>query len=256
MGMLDGRRGIIFGVANEKSIAWAIAKALHAEGAELVFTYASDILEKRVRPLAESLGAKLILPCDVTQDDQIQEVFRCVQTDFGHLDILIHAIAFANREDLKGDYLTISRDGFRIALDVSAYSLTILTRHALPLMEGRPASIITLTYLGGERVIPRYNVMGVAKAALEASVRYLASDLGPKGIRINAISAGPVRTLASSGIAGFLDMLHHVETTAPLRRNVSSEDVAKTAVYLASDLSSTVTGEIIYVDAGYHIMGM
>ena len=256
MGLLDGRKGIIFGVANDKSIAWAIAKALSVEGAELAFTYAGEVLEKRVRPLAESLGSKIIIPCDVTRDDQIQQVFDQIRAHFGHLDILVHAIAFANREDLKGDYLNTSREGFRLALDVSAYSLTALARHAAPLMEGRPASIITLTYFGAEKVIPRYNVMGVAKAALEASVRYLSADLGPKGIRINSISAGPIRTLASAGISGFLEMLHHVEAKAPLRRNVSTEEVAKTAVYLASDLSSGVTGEVIYVDAGYNIMGM
>ena len=256
MGLLDGRKGVIFGVANEKSIAWAIAKALHAEGAELAFSYAGEVLEKRVRPLAEGLGSKLVLLCDVTQDDQIQKVTDTLKREWGGLDILIHSIAFANRDDLKGDYLNVSREGFRLALDVSAYSLTALTRYALPLMEGRSASIITLTYLGGERVVPGYNVMGVAKAALEASVRYLALDLGPRGIRINAISAGPIRTLASSGISGFKDMLHHVEEKAPLRRNVSNEDVAKTAIYLASELSLGVTGELIYVDAGYNIMGM
>lgn len=256
MGLLDGRKGVIFGVANEKSIAWAIARALHAEGAELAFTYAGEVLEKRVRPLAEGLGSKLILPCDVTQDDQIQKVTDTIKKEWGGFDILIHSIAFANRDDLKGDYLNVSREGFRLALDVSAYSLTALTRHVLPLMEGRSASIITLTYLGGERVVPGYNVMGVAKAALDASVRYLALDLGPRGIRINAISAGPIRTLASSGISGFKDMLHHVEEKAPLRRNVSNDDVAKTAIYLASELSVGVTGELIYVDAGYNIMGM
>ena len=256
MGLLEGRKGVIFGVANEKSIAWAIAKALHAEGAELAFTYAGEVLEKRVRPLAEGLGSKLILPCDVTQDDQIQKVMDTIERAWGCFDILIHSIAFANRDDLKGDYLNVSREGFRLALDVSAYSLTVLTRYALPLMEGRSASIITLTYLGGERVVPGYNVMGVAKAALDASVRYLALDLGPRGIRINAISAGPIRTLASSGISGFKDMLHHVEEKAPLRRNISNEDVAKTAIYLASELSVGVTGELIYVDAGYNIMGM
>ena len=256
MGLLNGRKALIFGVANEKSIAWAIAKALHAEGAELAFTYAGEVLEKRVRPLAEGLGSKLIFPCDVTQDDQIQNVTESLKREWGGFDILIHSIAFANRDDLKGDYLNVSREGFRLALDVSAYSLTALTRYALPLMEGRSASIITMTYLGGERVVPGYNVMGIAKAALEASVRYLALDLGPRGIRINAISAGPIRTLASAGISGFKDMLHHVEEKSPLRRNVSNEDVAKTAIYLASELSMGVTGELIYVDAGYNIMGM
>ena len=256
MGLLDGRKGVIFGVANEKSIAWAIAQKLHKEGAELAFTFAGDALEKRVRPLADSLGAKLILPCDVTKDDQIQAVFDQIRSSFGHLDILIHAIAYANKEDLKTDFLSTSRDGFKLAQDVSAYSLTALARYAAPLMEGRPASILTLSYYGAEKVVPRYNVMGVAKAALEASVRYLAADLGPRGIRVNAISAGPIRTLASAGISGFLDMLHHVEAKAPLRRNISAEEVAGTALYLASDLASGVTGEVIYVDAGYHIMGM
>jgi len=256
MGLLNGRKGIIFGVANEKSIAWSIARRMNQEGAELAFTYAGEALEKRVRPLAESVGAKLILPCDVTKDDQIQAVFEQVRSAFGHLDILVHAIAFANKEDLKADFLSTTRDGFRLAQDVSAYSLTVLARHAAPLMEGRPASILTLSYYGAEKVVPRYNVMGVAKAALEASVRYLAADLGPKGIRVNAISAGPIRTLASAGISGFLDMLHHVEAKAPLRRNISAEEVAGTALYLASDLASGVTGEVIYVDAGYHIMGM
>jgi enoyl-[acyl-carrier protein] reductase I len=256
MGLLDGRKGVIFGVANEKSIAWAIAQKLHKEGAELAFTFAGEALEKRVRPLADSLGAKLILPCDVTKDDQIQAVFDQIRSAFGHLDILVHAIAFANKEDLKTDFLSTTRDGFRLAQDVSAYSLTVLARHAAPLMEGRPASILTLSYYGAEKVVPRYNVMGVAKAALEASVRYLAADLGPRGIRVNAISAGPIRTLASAGISGFLDMLHHVEAKAPLRRNISAEEVAGTALYLASDLASGVTGEVIYVDAGYHIMGM
>ncbi|MBI3995419.1 MAG: enoyl-ACP reductase [Nitrospirae bacterium] len=256
MGLLDGRKGIIFGVANEKSIAWAIAQKLHKEGAELAFTFAGEALEKRVRPLADSLGAKLILQCDVTKDDQIEAVFRQVQSSFGHLDILVHGIAFANKEDLKTDFLNTSRDGFRLAQDVSAYSLTALARHAAPLMQGRAGSILTLTYYGSEKVIPRYNVMGVAKASLEASVRYLAADLGPKGIRVNAISAGPIRTLASAGISGFLEMLHHVEAKAPLRRNVTAEEVAGTALYLASDLSSGVTGEVIYVDAGYNIMGM
>jgi enoyl-[acyl-carrier protein] reductase I len=256
MGLLDGRKGIIFGVANEKSIAWAIAQKLHKEGAELAFTFAGEALEKRVRPLADSLSAKLILQCDVTKDDEIQAVFQQVQSSFGHLDILVHAIAFANKEDLKSDFLNTSRDGFRLAHDVSAYSLTALARHAAPLMQGRPGSILTLTYYGAEKVVPRYNVMGVAKAALEASVRYLAADLGPKGIRVNAISAGPIRTLASAGISGFMEMLHYVEAKAPLRRNVTAEEVAGTALYLASDLSSGVTGEIIFVDAGYNIMGM
>jgi enoyl-[acyl-carrier protein] reductase I len=255
MGLLSGRKGIIFGVANDKSIAWGIAQALHQEGAELAFTYAGEALEKRVRPLAESVGSKLILPCDVTKDDQIQSVFEKLRERFGSLDLLVHAIAFANRDDLKAEYMNTTREGFRIAMDVSVYSLTVLTRHAAPLMEGRPGSIITMTYYGAEKVIPKYNVMGVAKAALEASVRYLAADLGPKGIRVNAISAGPIRTLASAGISGFLDMLHHAEEKAPLHRNVTTDEVGRTALYLASDLSSGVTGEVLYVDAGYNIVG-
>jgi enoyl-[acyl-carrier protein] reductase I len=256
MGLLEGRKGIIFGVANERSIAWAIARALHGEGMELAFTYAGEVMEKRVRPLAEEIGSKVILPCDVTKDDQISEVFEVVKREFGFLDHLVHSVAFANREDLKGDYLDTSRDGFHLALDVSAYSLTALARAAVPLMAGRSGSIVTMTYLGADRVVPQYNVMGIAKAALEASVRYLAADLGAKGIRINAISAGPIRTLAASGISGFQEMLRHVEGKAPLRRNVTVEDVGRSALYLASDLSSGVTGEVIYVDSGYHIMGM
>ncbi|HEY5649680.1 MAG TPA: enoyl-ACP reductase [Nitrospiria bacterium] len=256
MGLLEGRKGIIFGVANEKSIAWAIAKALHENGAELAFTYAGEALEKRVRPLADSLGAKLILPCDVTRDEDIENVFKEVQSGFGSLNILVHAVAFANKEDLKGRFLETSRDGFALAQDISAYSLTALARHASPLMEGQPGSILTLSYYGAEKVVPRYNVMGVAKASLEASVRYLAADMGPGGVRVNAISAGPVRTLASAGISGFKDMLHHVEEKAPLRRNVTADEVAGAALFLASDLSSGITGEVIYVDGGYHIMGM
>ncbi|HSG06651.1 MAG TPA: enoyl-ACP reductase [Nitrospiria bacterium] len=256
MDLLKGRKGIIFGVANEKSIAWAIAKSLSSNGAELALTYAGEALEKRVRPLAAEIGSKVILPCDVTKDEDIKSTFEQVKSSFGHLDILIHAVAFANREDLKGDFLDTSREGFALAQDISAYSLTVLSRHAAPLMEGRPASILTLSYYGAEKVIPRYNVMGVAKASLEASVRYLAADLGPKGIRVNAISAGPIRTLASAGIAGFKDMLHHVAEKAPLRRNVTAEEVAGTALYLTSDLSTGVTGEVVYVDGGYHIIGM
>jgi len=256
MGILDGKRGLIFGVANERSIAWAISEALHREGAELAFTYAGETLEKRVRPLAEEIGAKIIIPCDVTRDGEIDEVFRHVQREWGGLDILIHSIAFANREDLANPYVQTSRQGFQLALDVSAYSLVALTRGAAPLMEGRGGSILTMTYLGSEKVIPNYNVMGIAKAALEASVRYLAAELGPKGIRVNAISAGPIKTLAAAGIAGFRDMLHYSSERAPLKRNVEAAEVAKAALYLSSDLASAVTGEILHVDAGYSIMGM
>jgi enoyl-[acyl-carrier protein] reductase I len=256
MGLLDGKKAAIFGVANERSIAWAISEALHAEGAELAFTYAGEILEKRVRPLAESIGAKIILPCDVTKDEEIEKVFSTLKQQWGGVDILIHAIAFANKEDLANPYVQTSRAGFHLAMDVSAYSLVALARYAVPLMEGRDSAILTLTYMGSEKVIPNYNVMGIAKAALEASVRYLAYDLGPKGIRVNAISAGPLRTLASAGIADFKSMLHHVAERSPLKRNIDAEEVGKTALYLCGPWGSAVTGEIVHVDAGYNIMGM
>jgi enoyl-[acyl-carrier protein] reductase I len=255
MGLLDGKKAAIFGVANDRSIAWAISEALHAEGAELAFTFAGEILEKRVRPLAEGIGAKIILPCDVTKDDEIEKVFATLKQEWGGLDIMIHAIAFARKEDLANPYVQTSRHGFHLAMDVSAYSMVALARPAAALMEGRRGSMLTLTYMGSERVIPNYNVMGVAKAALEASVRYLAHDLGPKGIRVNAISAGPIRTLAASGIADFKEMLHHVSARAPLKRNIDAEEVGKTALFLCSDWGSAVTGEVLHVDAGYSIMG-
>src|SRR5499425_752720 len=210
MGLLDGKKAVIFGVANDRSIAWAISEAFHAEGAELAFTYAGEVLEKRVRPLAEGIGAKIILPCDVTKDEEIEKVFTTLKQEWSGLDILIHAIAFANKEDLSNPYVHTSRQGFHLAMDVSAYSLVALARHAAPLMEWRKASMVTMTYMGSERVVPNYNVMGVAKAALEASVRYLAHDLGPKGIRVNAISAGPIKTLAAAGIDGFAEILDHI----------------------------------------------
>ena len=255
MGLLDGKKAAIFGVANDRSIAWAISQALHAEGAELAFTFAGEILEKRVRPLAEGIGAKIILPCDVTKDDEIENVFATLKHEWGGLDIMIHAIAFARKEDLANPFVQTSRHGFHLAMDVSAYSMVALARPAAALMEGRRGSMLTLTYMGSERVIPNYNVMGVAKAALEASVRYLAHDLGSKGIRVNAISAGPIRTLASSGIADFKEMLHHVSERAPLKRNIDAEEVGKTALFLCSDWGSAVTGEVLHVDAGYSIMG-
>lgn len=254
--MLAGKKALIFGVANERSIAWAIAQELRAQGAELGFTFAGEVLEKRVRPLAESVGSNIVLPCDVTKDDEIERVFEQVGAKWTGLDILIHAIAYAKKEDLSQPYVQTSREGFQTALDISAYSLVALTRCAAPLMRGRGGSIITLTYMGSEKVIPNYNVMGIAKAALEASVRYLAHDLGAEGTRINAISAGPVKTLAASGIAGFRDMLQYAAERAPLKRNIDPGEVAKTAAYLASDMGSGVTGEILHVDAGYHIMGM
>jgi enoyl-[acyl-carrier protein] reductase I len=255
MGMLDGKKGVIFGVANERSIAWAIAQALKKEGMDIAFTYANEALETRVRPLAEGMGARIILPCDVNIDSQIEALFKTLKNEWGSLDALIHSVAFAKKEELKGEYLNTSRDGFKVALEASAYSLVALSRASLPLMQDSGGSVITLSYYGSEKVIPNYNVMGVAKAALECSVRYLAADLGPRKIRVNAISAGPVKTLAAMGITGFKSILDATEAKAPLRRNITHEEVAQTALFLASGLSSGVTGETIYVDAGYNIMG-
>ncbi len=254
MGLLEGKRGIIFGVANDMSIAWGIAQQLKAEGATLAFTYLNDSLEKRVRPLAESLGADQILPCDVTNDEDIEAVFKTLEKEWGSLDFVVHAVAFANREDLKHGFSQTSRAGFQLALDISAYSLVAMTRYAVPLMN-KGGSIVTMTYLGAERVIPNYNVMGVAKAALEASVRYLAAELGEKNIRVNAVSAGPIKTLAASGIANFREKLKLMDERAPLRRCVTQEEVGKASLYLLSDLASGVTGEVHYVDSGYNIQG-
>ncbi|MBI5561093.1 MAG: enoyl-ACP reductase [Deltaproteobacteria bacterium] len=256
MGLLDGKKALIFGVANERSIAWGIAKALKKEGAEIAFTYAAENLESRVRPLAASCGSKIVLPCDATNDGEMDALFATLKREWGGLDILLHSIAFAKKEELKGEFLNTSRDGFRLAMDVSVYSLVALSQRACPLMEGRNGSIITITYLGSERVIPNYNVMGVGKAALEASVKYLAGGLGLKKIRVNAISAGPIKTLAAMGITGFKEILDSVEKKAPLRRNITLEDIGGSAVYLASDLSSGMTGAIIYVDSGFNIMGV
>jgi len=255
MGLLDNKKAIIFGVANEKSIAWAIAQALHKEGAELAFTYAGEVIKERVTPLAESIGSKLILPCDVSKDNEIDAVFNKIKEKWEGLDILVHSIAFANKEELKGLYADTSREGFRLAMDVSAYSLVALAKRAYPLMEGRSGSIITMTYLGSERVTPNYNVMGVAKASLEANMRYMAASLGPEGTRVNAISSGPIRTLAASGIKGLKDFLAHVERVAPLRRNVTIEEVGNVAAFLCSDYASAITGEVTYVDCGYNSVG-
>jgi enoyl-[acyl-carrier protein] reductase I len=257
MGLLTGKVAAVFGVANERSIGWAIAQALHQEGAELAFNFLGEALERRVRPLAQEVGAKVVLPCDVTKDEEIGAFFEAITQHYGGLDFLIHSVAFADRRDLQGAYVDTSREGFALALNVSAFSLVALSKAALPLMEARGGgSVVTMSYYGAEKVVPRYNVMGVAKAALEASVRYLAADLGPKNIRVNAISAGPVKTLASAGISGFKDMLHHAETKAPLRRNISTEEVGRTALFLCGPWSSGITGQVIYVDAGYQIMGM
>lgn len=255
MGLFEGKTALIFGVANERSIAWGIAQALHREGCELAFGYGAPMLEKRVRPLAESVGARLVELCDVTDDTAIERVFEKVKETYGTIDVLVHSIAFADRRDLQGRFVETSRDGFKMALDISAYSLVALTRAAEPLMPDG-GSILTLTYYGSVKVAPQYNVMGVAKAALEACVRYLASDLGSKGIRVNAISAGPIKTLAASGVGGFKKILSYSEQASPLRTLVTTEDVGNTALWLLSDWSRGVTGEIVYVDAGWNIMGL
>ena len=253
--IMAGKRGIVMGVANERSIAWGIASKLQSQGAELAFTYQGDALLKRVRPLAESIGSDIILPCDVTDDASIDAVFDTLQERWGKLDFLVHAIAYADKEELKGKYLNTSRGNFVRSLDISCYSLTAVAQRAVPLMKDG-GSIVTLTYYGAERVMPHYNVMGVAKAALEASVRYLAADLGDRDIRVNAISAGPIKTQAASGIGDFRYILKWNEYNSPLRRNVSLEQVGGAALYLLSDLSGGVTGEVHHVDSGYHVVGM
>ena len=255
MGLLDGKNALVFGVANDHSIAWGIAKALHEQGATVGFSSIESLIDKRVRPLAESIGSTFVEPCDVQVDADIERVFARWGETTDHLDILVHALAFAKREDLAGGFIDTSRDGFALAMDVSAYSYVALARGARPYLRAG-SSLMTLTYYGSEKVVANYNVMGVAKAALEASTRYLAADLGPSGIRVNAISAGPVRTLAAAGIAGFKQMYGAFDEVAPLRANITIEDVGKTAVYLASDLSSAVTGEVVYVDGGFNIMGV
>ncbi len=255
MGLMDGKNVLVFGVANKRSIAWGITEKLHAEGANIGISYAIPELEKRVFPLAEAIGCTFVERANANDDDELDVVFAKAADHFGRIDVLVHAIAYAERDDLSGQYLDTSREGFKIALETSAYSLVALSRRVAPLMtEG--GSIITLTYYGAEKVMPRYNVMAVAKAALECSVRYLAAELGPKGIRVNAISAGPIKTLAAAGIAGFRLMLKYSEEAAPLRRHVTQEDVGSSALFLASDLGSGVTGETLYVDAGYNILGL
>jgi enoyl-[acyl-carrier protein] reductase I len=257
MGILSGKRALIVGVANERSIAWGIAQAMKAHGAELAFTYVNDKLKERVEPLATSIGSQLLMPLDVTDDAQIDAAFAQLKSAWGHLDVLVHAVAFAPREAITGSFTqNTTREAFRIAHDVSSYSLTALARGAAPLMAGRNGAIITLSYLGAVRSLPSYNVMGLAKASLEASVRFLALDLGPQGIRVNGISAGPIKTLAAAGIGGMRKMLSHVAEVAPLRRNVTTEDVGNTATFLCSDMAAGITGEIVYVDCGYSSVGM
>ena len=255
MKLLEGKKALIFGIANKHSIAWGIAQTLHQHGAEIGFSYGIPQLEKRVIPLAQQLGVEFVEMCDVSNDDAIDAVFNHAEDHFGSIDILIHSVAFAKQEELTGRFLDTSREGFAMALDISAYSLIALAKRGVKLMP-QGGSIMTMTYYGAEKVVPHYNVMGVAKAALEANVRYLAADLGPDGIRVNAISAGPIKTLAAAGISGFRKMLNYVGERAPLRRNIDQEEVGKTALWLCSDLASGVTGEIVYVDAGYHILGM
>jgi enoyl-[acyl-carrier protein] reductase I len=258
MGFLTGKRALIVGVASQRSIATGIAEAMHREGAELAFTYQTEKLLSRVEACAaEYGGSKIILPCDVADDAQIEAVFTELARHWDGFDILVHSVGFAPREAIEGGFLDgLTRENFRIAHDISAYSLSALAKAARPMMQGRNGAILTLSYLGAERALANYNVMGVAKAALEASVRYLALNLGPEGTRVNAISAGPIKTLAAAGIANFRKMLGHVEDYAPLRRSVTIEDVGNVAAFLCSDLAAGVTGEITYVDAGYNILGM
>ena len=254
--LLDGKKGIVLGVANKRSIAWGIAQATAREGARLALTYQGERLEENVRELAATLKDPVVLPCDVTRDEDLDTVFETVGKEFGGLDILIHAVAFAAREDLEGRFTDTKRANFAMALDISAYSLTAMVQRAEPLMEKQGGgSVVTMTYLGGERAVQNYNVMGVAKAALDASMRYLAMDLGVKNIRVNAISAGPIRTLAARSISGFTVMEEHYEKRAPMRRNVDANEVGQTALFLCSPMSSGITGEIIHVDAGYHSIG-
>ena len=255
MGILDDKIALIFGVANSHSIAWGIAQALHREGAQLAFSYAGTPLLRRVSPLAEQVGADFVEPCDLSSDEDIETLFTKVSADLGSIDIIIHSVAFANREDLSGPYYATSREGFQLALDVSCYSFTAMVRHALPLFNPG-SSCLAMTYYGAEKAVRHYNVMGVAKAALEASVRYLAADLGPLSHRVNAISAGPIRTLAAAGVPGFKAMHREFTDLAPLQRNVSIEDVGNSAVYLCSDLAAGVTGEVHYVDAGFNVIGL
>ena len=255
--LLEGKTGLILGIANKRSLAWGIAQSVAREGARLAVTYQGERLEENVRDLAAGLDRPVILPCDVSKDEDLETLAASVKKELGGLDFVVHAVAYALREELDGEFLNTSREGYRMAQDISSYSLTALVRRTAPLMEGRGGgSVVTLSYLGGERVVPHYNVMGVAKAALECSVRYLAADLGPKGIRVNAISAGPIKTIASSGVHGISKMLEYHRTHAPLHKNTEQEEVGDAALFLVSRLSRGITGELIHVDGGFHVMGM
>jgi enoyl-[acyl-carrier protein] reductase I len=253
--LLEGKKALIFGVANDMSNAWGIAQAFHEHGATVGFSSIESLIDKRVRPLAAKLGSTFVEPCDVSDDDQIRTVFEKWEAEHGTLDILVHSLAFAPKEDLDGDFIDTSREGFKLAMDVSAYSLVALAREARRVLT-RGSSVMTLTYYGAEKVVSNYRVMGIAKAALEACMKYLAAELGPQGIRVNALSPGPVRTLAAHGVAGFKGMYKKFPDIAPLRATITIEDVGRSAVYLASDLSNAVTGEVLYIDGGYNILGI
>lgn len=257
MGFLSGKKALIVGVASSRSIAWGIAKAMHREGAELAFTYQNEKLKSRVDKVATECGSTITLPCDVASDTEIEAVFKSLAEHWDGLDVLVHSVGFAPREQLEGSFLdAVTREGFQVAHDISSYSFAALAKAAHPMMTGRAGALLTLTYLGAIRAIPYYNVMGLAKASLEANVRYLAQSLGPEGIRVNAISAGPIKTLAAAGISSFRKMLDHVRRRAPLRRTVSTQEVGNAAAFLCSDLASGITGEITYVDSGYSSLGM
>lgn len=257
MGFLDGKRALIVGLASNRSIAWGVAQAMKREGAELAFTYQNEKLQSRVEKMAAELDSDITLPCDVANDEEISKVFEHLDDYWDHLDIIVHSVAYAPREALEGDYLdAVTRESFNVAHEISSYSFAALAKAGRNMMEGRNGALITMSYLGAERAMPNYNVMGLAKASLEANVRYMASSLGPDGIRVNSISAGPIRTLAAAGISDFRSMLNHVEKNAPLRRNITIEDVGNTAAFLCSDLAAGITGENIYVDSGYNTIGM
>ncbi len=255
MGLMDGKVALVFGVANKNSIAWGITRRLYEEGATIALSYAGEALEKRVMPLAQEVGCDFVEQCDVTNDDELDALFEKFAARYGRLDTLVHSVAFANREDLGGRFVDVSREGFKMALDISAYSLIAMAKRAEPLMTDG-GCILSMSYYAAEKVMPKYHVMAVAKAALESITRYLANDLGPKGIRVNAISAGPIKTLAAAGVPGFRLMLKYSEKAAPLRRLVSQDDIGNTALWLASDLGSAITGEVVHVDAGYNILGL
>jgi enoyl-[acyl-carrier protein] reductase I len=257
MGFLTGKNALIVGLASERSIAWGIANAMHREGAQLAFTYQNEKLQSRVEKYAAECDSEIVIPCDVSSDEQIDAVFKHLDDFWDHLDIIVHSVAFAPRDQLEGNYLDcVTREGFRIAHDISSYSFSALAKAGCNMMEGRDGALLTLSYLGAQAAIPNYNVMGLAKASLEANVRYMAHALGPDGIRVNAISAGPIKTLAAAGITDFKKMLDQVEKNTPLRRNVTIEEVGNVAAFLCSDLASAITGEIIFADCGYHTTGM